>query len=789
MGNHPPPPSRPYTLVLRIRPSLLPCPCRGALQRVPRPSLLVSASSAFLPRSPYEFSMKNRPSLKSTLTTYVERHKNSVLPQPRRINFAGVLAALLVARSDRRSRPLGTPSDALRWTHNSEALMRHSYVMLLTCVALSSLFLASPERCRAQVQGNDPVLEDGTKPYGSFGGSSNESVNLLNGKLYLHYPLISFPQRGGKLQMSFSIVYINDLFKITLQDPPNGTCNPDRPSSCQQLLSLSQGGIAIVPEAIPEPLSSASGLFAQLPDMTSHPFRALSSGASYLTVDGSAYTFSEDNNGGQCPTFTNIPVPYFHQIVTDKLGSRYSWSCYSLFTGAQDSNGNQIVGISTVPPGSNPPLPVLTGFTDTVGRLIPLPDAGGQSTNLSGCSASAFTASLWNVPGPGNSTSSYKICATLIYVNLPNCPATSTGRCTTDNTVSYERISDIILPNNTAFRFQYDTANPNDTSVLGGGDLTKITYPTGGSSSFIWGVFNPVCSSVQNLYQGRRVVSRTHNPNDGTTATWAYTTGFPLTPVSTETDPLGNQAIHTFTNLVSGGCGYYETQTQYYQGSSSSGTLLRTDTTQYHSDQLLPEGTNVLPTAKTIAWANGQTSSTQLGYAFDVPLYQTTILASYGNGSPGALLRQTTVAYQYQSASSYQSKDLVSLPATVSIYDGSGVLRAQTTYGYDENNGSPQGTLGNQTSVTQWLNGGTSPKSQTVFNSQGMPSKTIDPNGNPTTFTYDSTGAYLTQAQYPTTGTIQHIEKYSFDANTGLLLSDTDQNNNTTTYKYADSVY
>jgi hypothetical protein len=51
-----------------------------------------------------------------------------------------------------------------------------------------------------------PNLENGWKPYGSYDGTHLDTVNLMNGNLMLHAPLIpDTPQRG-------SLKYSNILY-------------------------------------------------------------------------------------------------------------------------------------------------------------------------------------------------------------------------------------------------------------------------------------------------------------------------------------------------------------------------------------------------------------------------------------------------------------------------------------------------------------------------------------------------------------------------------------------------
>jgi YD repeat-containing protein len=195
-------------------------------------------------------------------------------------------------------------------------------------------------------------------------------------------------------------------------------------------------------------------------------------------------------------------------------------------------------------------------------------------------------------------------------------------------------------------------------------------------------------------------------------------------------------------------------------------------------------------------WTNlgGSTNPQQPGQYAITGCYTTGQLQSrayydFGSGSPGSLLKTESTNYEWQTAPAYLSANLLTLVGSKSTTDGSGVQAANVTYGYDENNGSPQGTFGNQTSVTDWLNTGASPETQTIFNKTGMPAKKCDPIDtackNPTVYTYDGTQLFPSSIQYPTTGSsTAHIETFSYDKNTGLLNWHKDQNLQKTSYSY-----
>lgn len=90
---------------------------------------------------------------------------------------------------------------------------------ILSPLLILAAFLVPP--ASAQV---DPNLEQGLKLYGSYQGGDLDLVNVQNGHLTFRAPFYSLPQRGGKLNLSFSILYdnlIGAFVQATCQPPPH----------------------------------------------------------------------------------------------------------------------------------------------------------------------------------------------------------------------------------------------------------------------------------------------------------------------------------------------------------------------------------------------------------------------------------------------------------------------------------------------------------------------------------------------------------------------------------------
>src|SRR5215813_10520083 len=440
---------------------------------------------------------------------------------------------------------------------------------------------------------------------------------------------------------------------------------------------------------------------------------------------------------------------------------------------------------------------------------------------------------MWSVPGSAGS-SPFPLCYTSVTIRTAFWASGYTNNSHFhDVSRAVNMLQSVVLPDGTAWTFQYDGANPIDTTSIGYGDLLKIGFPTGGSISYTYATeiaYNGFHSTGLETSQSRSVVSRSVDANDGSgSQTWTYNWGNPLvatattyTVENTVTDPLGNDTVHVISGLF-GGPSLYETQTRSYQGSKSSGTLLKTVNTDYSYssnpfDNLgvtsnPPTAINVVPIRVTAIWPSGQTSKEETDHdsaftfrdpTWGLPIYPPeartsatysgtlgTIAArreyDYGSGSAGALLQQTATTYLWQSNSNYLSTNMLDLPASVVEKDGGGTRVAETDYTYDESqyltaanistqHGSAPGPVrGNLTSLSRWLNTSTNPVvSHTNWYDTGEVYQSIDPLGHTTTHTYDSyyAGAYSTK----TCNALSQCVSGTYDFNSGLLTSFTDAN-------------
>jgi RHS repeat-associated protein len=641
----------------------------------------------------------------------------------------------------------------------------------------------------ALAQAPGPEIQQGMTPYASFQGGEIDSVNLGSGNVVIHIPLVSYPQRGDKLRLAFKFFDTNKGWYIY----NNGRV-------AVWTFSTTLGHTAVPnPWVGPDQGMRLGYSTVKWTDDFDHVWTIRLNTA--ITADGSSHEILTSDPRLSKPGWSSDATGiHFNGDVTypaflDNDGVQYT--APTTVTGPGnviDPNGNEITY------GAN-------GWTDTLGRVLPgYPTSGattapGVSSSTTNCPSGTVSALQWNVPATNGTTVPYKFCYANFnyqthfgYSGVNEASGTST------------LISAIVLPNLTTWIFNYD-------SYL---NISLVIFPTGGYTSYTW--------TTRNIYPASRIVaSRTVNAADGTGAhTWNYAWNDSAGQVIV-TDPLLNDTV------VTASYGYV-TQTQSYSGSHSSGTLLKTVSTQYHMETdpmsnytTANAAVNVVPLSQTVTWANGQTMQTtttfdsgfQYGiYNFDgtmsyynayygLPVNQTA--SDYGQGAAGSTLKQTNTVYYWQNNSTYVTADLLNLPQTVKVLDGSGNTCAETDYAYDNpsyltasgistQHISVSGPRGNVSSVTRQLTNTpctASPSWQPIASyiysyDTGTVPNSIDPLNHATARAYSASfaGAYATTV----TNALSQSANHNYDFNTGLLTSTTDPNLLQTSFSF-DSMF
>jgi YD repeat-containing protein len=725
----------------------------------------------------------------------------------------------------------------------------------LSCQILVLLTLVFVADSYAHAQQQGAIAQGGTSTYSSYQPGGIDTVNLVNGNVAVKIPLFSYPQPGNKLRFGFSLVYnvpqwyydvaVKTLNNSTAETVYVGDWHNQDP---QAILPI---GMTVVRdqsltehiESLTYPCNAPSG-FCDNNNQTSSTTANL---ISITTDDGATHNIGLFSNGG--PTgFELIPSfdgSNFVPIPAPDVASTIGFGAFTSILGPDGirytplTPNTNVSTFNSADPDGNTITVSSTGWADSVGHQVPGsmtgPGAGGapvpggsvtgeplpgvETSDLSPCTAGAVAARTWIVPGPNSGESTYTLCYRdfNIATSFPSWDNGTSFRTDQQGSGTARLLTQVVLPNKTSYTFNYD-------SYL---ELTTLILPTGGNISYQWQPiqWGGLCDIPHQ--QSRAILTRTANDLLGNVSTWNYK----ITPVvggcggntTVITDPQGNDEVHT-------GVGSQIAETiQYYQGAQSSGNLLKTVVntrsgiripfdfpsggSQSISGPLFSTTTTWAKTGATSKVSYQQVPSTgdidmpQFGINSNVSSFpvitcsgclNTHQIASvqefdYGNGAPGPLLRTTTTQYQWQKqpSSPYLADNLINLPDQITIIDGSGAQVAQTTYGYDENNGSPQGVFGHLTSTTRWNNAGSSPVSQTVYNSQGMPTVLIDANNNKTSISeYQCSGVLPKTVIRPfqSATTIAETTTYVYDCNTGKVTSIKDPNNQTTTYTYLDSL-
>ncbi len=411
----------------------------------------------------------------------------------------------------------------------------------------------------------------------------------------------------------------------------------------------------------------------------------------------------------------------------------------------KDSNGNKITTTGTV-------------FTDTLGTTV---------LTISGTAPSPVSYTYTSPAGPASVVVNYST-----YTIRTNFQCSGVAEY---GPLSQSLVSSIVLPDGSSYTFTYE-GTPGFTGSYTG-RLASVTLPTGGTISYAYTGSNNgvICADGS-------TAGLTRMTPDGT---WTYERSLtqPVSTIITDPSTPGNQTVINFQDI-------YETQRQVYQG-STSGTLLSTVVTCYNGNLTNCTATAVaLPiTRRTVTsqLPGGLQSKTDTFYNSDGLVTQHDEYA-FGSGAPGSLSRRTVTTYAALGNGIYDR------PSSVEVRDGGGVVKAKTTFGYDQTSvttttGTPQkdavtGSRGNVTTVSQLVQGTTYLiRTLTYFDTGNVKSLT-DVNGAITNFAYTACGnSFPTSISMPLTLTTS----MTWNCTGGVQLTSTDENSKTTTATYADA--
>jgi RHS repeat-associated protein len=473
--------------------------------------------------------------------------------------------------------------------------------------------------------------------------------------------------------------------------------------------------------------------------------------ATATTADPSAYTISVNGSNLEQVTSRDGLLLY----------------AFGTFNGARDRNGNQVTGSASA------------GFTDTLGV---------KALTISGSSPNPVS---YSYPGPQGSTSTVQVTYVThtIQTNFGCASVHEWGPFA--NVALVDRVS---LADGSFYQFTYELTAGSTTTVTG--RVSSIKLPTGGTIYYQYPVFtdsNNVAHNGGISCVDGRTTAFTRTTPDGI---WQYSgTSYASTYTTTVVDPLGNNTVLQFVG--------YETQRKIYSGSS---TLLETIDTCYNgaSSPCIAGTPATLPIAQrsvvTTIPGPGNLQSRHVDFYNSAGLPVETDDFDYGSGGPqSSPLRKTLISYTNLGAT------LGFVPHTFSVQDATGQTVFREDRNYDE-----YSSFAGPNCITG-TTGHDDAGHGCTYTARGLLTSVIaytDPvtlSGALTKhFTYDSLGnlrtadccpatqwnySAATNYAYPDTvvsgsGGSTLTSGFTYDTNTGLILTTTDPNSQKTSFTY-----
>lgn len=612
----------------------------------------------------------------------------------------------------------------------------------------------------------------GTPPFGTFGGGP-DVINLANLNSHIVVPIIS--RTGRNTSFSYTMSYDSSVWYPTTV---NGTMTwqpvynwgwrgqtevgTGYVSGSQSTYTCyyTVGRIQYIgyirtsttnymyhdPWGVPHPFSGTSNYYLGSGGGSCYP--GTDNGVTATTTDGSGYKLNATDLGSSTVTARD------GMIFTPPFASGAGAA------GQSDTNGNNITVNSS------------GQFFDTLSSTTPALAVAGTAPN-----PTTFT-----YTAPNGTNVSY----TMKYTNYTVQTSFGCSGVTEYSATNVPLVTEIDLPNGTKYTYTYEATPGHSGDVTG--RLASVALTTGGTISYAYsgGSNGITCADGSSATLGRTTPDGTwtyaHTENG---STWTTTQTAPQMPY----DSAANQTVYTFNS--SGEI----TSKKTYQGSSTSGTLLRTVNTTWASN-------STPATQITILEDNSTQSELETTYDNYGDL-QVLKEHDYGSGAPGSVLRTTN--YSYLSTSAYTNLSILNRVTEKTVADSTGTIQYREDYSYDGTtiNPCPTGvpqhndtnygcsftTRGNRTSFTTYTNAA-APSGAITKNSYydffgNLVQQDVDCCQSDTWSRSSTTSyAYPDSVTSGASGGPQTTLSYTYNTYTGQVATVTDPNNQTWSYAY-----
>lgn len=593
-----------------------------------------------------------------------------------------------------------------------------------------------------------PSLDNGWKPYGSYEGSHLDTVNLMNGNLMLHAPLLPDAPQRGSVRLSNTLFVSSKDWQVICTTSSNGG----------DVCRWQKGGTGVNFQFTPalsvtrtldsqffggegNPIIAAFGYSIVTPDQATHPLHGV---AGTTDSNGEATVFDSTDLSGYHVTLSNPDANgvLSHATIIDRAGNQYegdfrnvpgcgraptnqmfsspgNWQPDTVNdapSGEQNCAQSAIASLVTDSNGNRINLPVFGAtLLDTLGKGMALAMISG-TTDFSGCVSSQpiSFANLYQYQDPNGIARTIKLCAAEIPIQTDFEQTTTGGvpiaEAVTSSGLHFIPLVTAVLADGTRWTFDYDNY----------GEITHIGLPTGGSVNYVWTTISYVgCNDGSLSRVSRAVAARTISDGLGHSSTWQYHwgTASPGSLTNSVTDPLGNETVHVFSDQgftagVTAGCKFYETSTIQYQGPASANQVVQRVDTSYSASSIAADAgnsslANVFATdIVTTLYPENKVKKVHRdpdpGLGPGLPGFGN-VSAEYeydwGQGQVGPLLHESHTVYQWQKNSSYLTAHLLDLPASKVVVSPTGSnpksncpltvstvgsCAAETDYTYDE---------------------------------------------------------------------------------------------------------